>query len=83
MFQKLNLTTRRLLAALLATAGLAYGALLVTTYVKTTAPSSLSPDLGELRRLLYQAAKPISAMERRLEASDTPLGTGPLIVNQF
>src|SRR5207302_270869 len=28
---------------------------------------------------LYQAARPISAMERRLEASDTPLGTGPLI----
>ncbi len=79
MLQKLNSTTRFLLAALLATAGLGYSALLVTTYLKTTAPSSLSPDLGELHRLIYRAARPISAMQRRLEASDTPLGTGPLI----
>jgi hypothetical protein len=79
MYQQLSLTTRRVFAGLLAAAGVAYGALIVATYANTTAPSSLGPDLVELKRLLFSAAKPAGAMERRLEASDTPLGTGPLI----
>jgi hypothetical protein len=79
MPQDLPLTSRRILAGLLAAAGIAYGALLVATYLQTTAPSSLGPDLGELDRLLFSAARPVSPMERRLDASDTPLGTGPLI----
>src|SRR5439155_14352385 len=79
MLHNLPSMSRHLFAALLATCGLAYAALLVTTYLMTTAPSSLAPDLGELQRLLFVAARPVSAMERRLAASDIPLGAGPLI----
>jgi hypothetical protein len=79
MHRQLSLTTRRLVAGLLAAAGIAYGALFVATYQKNTAPSALGPDLREVQRLLFNASRPISPMERRLEASDTPLGTGPLI----
>src|SRR5262245_60877446 len=82
MVRQIPLTTRRVLAVLLAAAGVAYGALLVATYLNTTAPSSLGPSLSEVRRLLFNADRPISPMERRLEASDTPLGTGPLISSE-
>ncbi len=79
MLRELSLPIRQLFAALLAAAGLAYLVIVAATYLKTTPPSSLSPDLNELHRLLFIAARPICAMERRLAASDTPLGTGPLI----
>ena len=79
---QLPLSTRHLLAAILAVAGLSYAALLVATYLQTTASAALGPDLSELDRLLFHAARPISPMERRLEASDTPLGSGPLISGQ-
>ena len=70
---------RRLSVPLLATAGLAYIVVLAATYFQATAPGSLAPNPAELRRLLFQAARPISALERRLAAADTPLGAGPLI----
>ena len=54
-------------------------ALLVVTYLHTTPPSALAPELADLNRLLYRTERPVSPMERRLEASDTPLGAGPLI----
>src|SRR5262245_3031896 len=79
MAQQLPRMTHRIFAAILAAIGVAYSALLVVTYLQTTAPSSLGPDLSELDRLLFHASRPISPMERRLEAADTPLGTGPLI----
>jgi len=68
-----------LIAWTILTASASYLALFITTYFKTTAPGSLAPDLVELHRLLFQAAKPVSALERRLAAADTPLGTGPLV----
>src|SRR5262245_28949224 len=79
MLHQLTLNVRRSLAALLAAAAVAYVALLAATYFKTTAPSLLVPDFGELDRWLFSAAPPISPMERRLEAADTPLVAGPLI----
>lgn len=82
MLQQLSLTKCRILAALLAAAGLAYAALLVTTYLQVTPPSNVAPDLADLDRLLFPAEKPISPMQRRLEAADTPLGMGPLITGR-
>src|SRR5262245_21085194 len=79
MHQQLPPLTRLALAVLLAAAGIAYSAVLVASYVQTTAPSAVAPELGELNRLLFHAARPVGPMERRLEAADTPLGTGPLI----
>jgi hypothetical protein len=70
---------RCILAGFLAAAGLAYGALLVATYFKATPPGALGPDLRELDRLLFRVGRPVSPMQRRLEAADTPLGAGPLI----
>jgi hypothetical protein len=69
----------RILPLALMTSGLAFAVLLILTYFKTTAPGSLAPDAAELHRLIFQAAKPVSALERRLAAADTPLGTGPLV----
>src|SRR5437868_14781900 len=79
MLQQAPLIVRRFLAALLTAAGIAYAGLLVAIYVQTTAPSALAPDMRELNRLLFHPERPISSMERRLEAANTPLGTGPLI----
>jgi hypothetical protein len=75
----LPIAGRRVRRAALVTSGLAFAVLLILTYFKTTAPGSLAPDPAELHRLLFQAAKPVSALERRLAAADTPLGTGPLV----
>jgi hypothetical protein len=77
--QQIPRTARRFLAALLIAAGIGYTGLLVAIYVQTTAPSALAPDLWDLDRLLFHPARPISSMERRLEAANTPLGMGPLI----
>jgi hypothetical protein len=82
VLQRLPLSARRLLAALLAAAACGYSALLVTTYLQTTAPSELGPSLGELNRLLFPTTEAISPMQRRLEAADTPLGAGPLITGR-
>src|SRR5262245_32577057 len=82
MVQQLSLMPRHLLAAHLAVAGLAYGALLVATYLQITPPSSLAPSLADVDRLLFPVDKPISPMQRRLEAADTPLGMGPLITGR-
>src|SRR3954463_1759633 len=71
--------TRNWLTLLLVFAGAAYLVLLAATYLKATAPGSLAPDPAEVHRLLFDAARPISALERRLTAADTPLGVGPLI----
>jgi hypothetical protein len=79
MVCKLPFNWRCVLAGLLIAAGIGYGALLVATYLHTTPPSALGPTLAELNRLLFTGERPISPMERRLEAADTPLGTGPLI----
>src|SRR3954454_789782 len=79
MLQQVPLTARRFLAALLTAAAIAYVCLLVAIYVQTTAPSALAPDMRDLNRLLFHPERPISSMERRLEAANTPLGTGPLI----
>src|SRR5262245_46460064 len=79
MVRQLPLTRRYTLAGLLIVAGVTYGALLVATYLQTTPPSALGPRLAELKGLLFADEKPVSPMERRLEAADTPLGTGPLI----
>jgi hypothetical protein len=83
MLHQLPLTLRRILTVLLAAVGIAYVALLVTTYEESTAPSALGPDLGELDRLLFSAARPIGPLQRRLDAADTPLGAGPLISGEI
>src|SRR5262245_17717386 len=82
MVWQFPLTMRRILAGLLAAAGAGYGALLVATYLYTTAPNALGPNLSDLHRLLFNRDSPISPMQRRLDASDTPLGTGPLISSE-
>src|SRR5262245_748541 len=79
MDRQLPLSWRYTLAGLLTAAGVGYGTLLVAAYLQTTAPSSLCPAPGELNRLLFGDERLVSPMERRLEAADTPLGTGPLI----
>ena len=71
--------TRNSVGLTLAVAGAAYFMLAAVTYFKATAPGSLAPDLAEVHRLFFQTARPSSALERRLAAADTPLGTGPLI----
>jgi hypothetical protein len=77
--QQIPLTARRILAALLSVAGIAYVGLLVAVYMQTTAPSALAPDLRDLDHLLFHPERPMSSMERRLAAANMPLGTGPLI----
>jgi hypothetical protein len=79
MLQQVPPIARMFLAALLTAAGICYVGLTVAIYVQTTAPSALAPDLRDLNRLLFHPERPISSMERRLEAANAPLGTGPLI----
>ena len=61
------------MAGLLAVAGIAYAGLVVATYVRTSASNALRTKLSDLRRLAFHTEHPMSPMERRLEASDTPL----------
>src|SRR3954454_2752831 len=79
MLQQVPLIARIFLAALLTAGAIAYVGLLVAIYLQTTAPSALAPDMRDLHRLLFHPERPISSMERRLEAANAPLGTGPLI----
>jgi hypothetical protein len=82
VLQQLPSPARRLLAVVLAAVACGYGAVLVMTYLQTTAPSQLGPNLSELDRLLFPTNTAISPMQRRLEAADTPLGAGPLITGR-
>jgi len=82
MRQRISVTTRYLVAAMLLASGVAYCILLIGTYFQTAAPNRLWPNLDDLDRLLFLQVRPVSPMERRLVMSDTPLGTGPLITGQ-
>ncbi|MBW8883490.1 MAG: hypothetical protein JF612_01665, partial [Planctomycetia bacterium] len=71
--RQLPLPTRRALAISLAAATIAYCALLFAAYLQLTPSSSVMPDIRELARLLFEIKKPISRIERLLEATDGPM----------
>ncbi len=74
--RRLPLATRQTLGLLLAAAAIGYVALLIATYLHLTSPSSLFPDFRELDRLLFSNIKPISRIERLLEATEGEMNRG-------
>jgi hypothetical protein len=74
--RQLPLAMRRALALLLATAAIGYCSLLVATYLQLASPSSLGPDIREVDRLLFGTEKPVSQIERLLEAESGPMSSG-------
>jgi hypothetical protein len=81
-----RLAKRRLLGGGLAAASIAYVVLLTIAYLQVAPPSSLFPDLREIDRLVFQTAKPVSRIERLLEAKTGEMSGGgtmrPAFTNQ-
>ena len=74
--RQLSLATRRMLGLSLAATAIGYCTLLIATYLQLTPPSSLFPDFRELDRLLFSRTKPISQIERLLEATEGEMNRG-------
>jgi hypothetical protein len=74
--RKLPTPSRLAFAGLLLASLIAYAALLISTYLHLTPPSSLFPDLRELSTILFETKKPISRIERLLESSDGEMNRG-------
>jgi hypothetical protein len=67
---------RRTLAIGLVAAAVAYGALLIITYLQLTPSRALLPDLHTVDRLLFGGPPPVSRTERLLEATEGPMSRG-------
>ena len=61
---------------LLAAAGVGYAALVCAAYFQLTPASALLPDLDEFDRLIYASEKPVSTIERLLEAGGDRMDGG-------
>jgi hypothetical protein len=62
-----------LLGGFLAIAGVGYCAVLLLAYVQVTSPNSLRPDFRELDGAFFGREKPVSPLERLLEATEGPM----------
>ncbi len=65
--------TRLLLGAFLSICGLGYCVVFVLAYLQVTSPNSVWPDFRELDGIFFGRAKPISPLERLLEATEGPM----------
>jgi hypothetical protein len=74
--QQLSVMIRRTLALVLAAGAIGYLALLATTYLQVTSPSSLLPDVYEIDRLLFRVERPVSRIEQLLEATGGEMSGG-------
>jgi hypothetical protein len=62
-----------LLGGFLATAATGYGAVLLLAYVQVTSPNSSRPNFRELDGMFFSQEKPVSPLERLLEATEGPM----------
>jgi hypothetical protein len=73
MLSGLPRPTRLLLGGCLAAGGAAYCVVLLLAYIQVTSPNSLWPDFKELDGLFFGREKPVSPLERLLEAPAGPM----------
>src|SRR5262245_1491033 len=74
--RQLPLALRRTLGLALISAVIGYCVLVVMAYLHLTSPGSLWPDTHELGRILFDTAKPVTQIERLLEAPDGEMTGG-------
>ena len=74
--RQLPLALRRTLGLALIAVVIGYCVLVVMAYLHLTSPGSLWPDTHELGRILFDTAKPVTQIERLLEAPDGEMTGG-------